>query len=112
VKPPVYVKGVKPAYTADALRARIEGTVTLGVVVLPDGTVGDVTVPTSLGNALDLEAVKAARQWRFKPGTKDGRPVPVQVKLDFQFKSLGKPARRMGGRASGHRPATGNQEPR
>ena len=34
---------------------------------------------------LDNEAVKAARQWRFKPGTRLGQPVPVLVTIELSF---------------------------
>lgn len=46
-------------------------------VVGPDGTVGDVQVVKSLDkeHGLDDEAVKAAKQWRFNPGRRDGKPV-------------------------------------
>jgi protein TonB len=69
------------------MRAKIQGAVFLDIVVLASGEVGDVTVTKSLDTeyGLDLEAVKAAKQWRFEPGTKDGRPVPVQVALELTF---------------------------
>ena len=34
---------------------------------------------------LDQEAIKAARQWRFAPGTRMGQPVPVQVIIELEF---------------------------
>ena len=45
----------------------------------------DVRVTRSPDEELDQEAVKAARQWKFKPGTKDGRPVAVQVNIELTF---------------------------
>ena len=56
-------------------------------VVLPNGTVGDVTVIRSLDRVfgLDDEARKAARQWRFAPGTRFGTPVAVAVVLELFF---------------------------
>jgi len=36
-------------------------------------------------HGLDDEAVKALKQWRFSPGTKDGKPVPVVVELEMTF---------------------------
>lgn len=84
---PVVVREVKPAYTAEAMQAKIQGSVILGIVVLPDGTVGDITVKHSLDEeyGLDQAAINAARQWIFKPGTKDGKPVAVSVTLELTF---------------------------
>jgi TonB family protein len=78
---------VKPQYTSEALRAKVTGTVHLECVVLPDGTVGDVKVIRSLDPVfgLDEEAVKAAKQWLFEPGTRFGEPVPVLVVLALDF---------------------------
>lgn len=84
---PVPVRSVKPGYTAAAMDAHIEGKVLLGVLVLDDGKVGEVTVTESLDKeyGLDTQAVEAARQWLFKPGTKDGKPIAVRVSLEMVF---------------------------
>lgn len=87
VETPRVIREVKPQYTADAMRAKVQGTVLIQAVVLPDGTVGDVEVIRSLDQTfgLDQEAVKAAKQWRFVPGTRFGRPVPVLVTIELTF---------------------------
>ena len=84
---PVVVTQVPPQYTQEAKDARIEGTVLLECVVLADGTVGDVSVARSLDSrlGLDQEAIKAMKQWRFNPGTKDGKPVAVRVQIETTF---------------------------
>jgi periplasmic protein TonB len=84
---PVVLKEVPPAYTADAIRNRVQGTVLLAAVVLSDGTVGDVTVLQSLDTTfgLDAQAVLAAKQWVFRPGMKDGQPVAVRVTIELTF---------------------------
>ncbi len=84
---PVLVREVKPAYTSDAMRAKIQGTVLLECVVRPDGTVTDIQVLRSLDPTfgLDQEAIKAARQWRFRPGMRMGEPVPVVVTIELTF---------------------------
>ena len=84
---PVVMKEVKPQYTADAMRAKVQGTVLLECVVLPDGSVGSVEVVRSLDSSfgLDQEAVKAAKQWRFQPGTRFGEPVAVLVTIELTF---------------------------
>ena len=84
---PVVLREVKPDYTDEAKRERIQGTVEMGVVVKDDGTVGDVTVTRSLDAkyGLDEQAVAAMKKWRFRPGTKDGKPVPVRVFVEMTF---------------------------
>lgn len=84
---PVPIREVKPQYTAEAMRAKVQGVVLLECVVLPDGTVGQVDVVRSLDPTfgLDAEAVKAARQWRFRPGTRFGEPVAVLVTIELTF---------------------------
>jgi protein TonB len=84
---PTLVREVKPTYTAEAIGARIQGTVLLSAVVLSDCTVGDVTVLRSLDTAfgLDAQAVSAAKQWLFNPGTKDGQVVAVRVTIEMTF---------------------------
>jgi TonB family protein len=87
IVPPKLVRDAKPRYPAAAKDARIQGTVTMECVVGSDGTVGDVRVVRSLDqeHGLDEAAVACARQWRFKAGTKDGRPVPVLATIELTF---------------------------
>ena len=87
VTAPTIVREVKPQYTTEARKAGIQGTVTLDVVVVQDGTVGEVKVTRSLDEkyGLDEQAVKAVKQWTFNPGTKDGKPVPVRVSIEMTF---------------------------
>jgi TonB family protein len=87
VTTPRLVRDVKPQYTAEAMRAKVQGLVVLECVVMPDGTVGRVEVVRSLDSTfgLDQEAIKAARQWRFQPGTRLGEPVAVLVTIELQF---------------------------
>jgi protein TonB len=87
VELPRVLREVRPQYTADAMRAKVQGSVQIDAVVMPDGTVGEVTVTKSLDSVfgLDLEAIKAAKQWRFVPGRRLGQPVPVLVTIELTF---------------------------
>ena len=85
VSPPRVLHQVKPNYVAAAMEAKIQGGVVLEAVVLADGTVGDVRVTRALDPDLDKEAVKCVKQWQFTPGTRDGKPVPVQVEIELVF---------------------------
>jgi TonB family protein len=91
---PKLTREVKPQYTADALGAKIQGTVLVECVVRPDGSVGDIQIVRSLDPVygLDSEAVKAAKQWMFEPGTKDGKPVPVLITIELAFRIGDAPA--------------------
>jgi TonB family protein len=89
---PVLVKSVAAHYTAEAFKGGIEGWNMVEAIVLPDGTVGDVTIVCSLDqiHGLDQAVVQAARKWTFKPGTKDGTPVAVRVTIKNAFTQGGK----------------------
>jgi TonB family protein len=84
---PVVLKEVKPGYTQAAKDKKIKGSVWLSAVVGAEGDVTDVKVTRSLDAeyGLDEQAIKAVRQWKFKPGMKDGQPVAVQVTLEMTF---------------------------
>jgi TonB family protein len=57
----------------------------LECVVLPDGTVGEVRMVERLHPELDEQAIRTLRQWTFKPGTKNGVPVPVRTEVEMTF---------------------------
>jgi len=84
---PVVLSEKKPAYTADAMRAKVQGSVWLECIVMPDGSVGEVKVTRSLDPifGLDQEAIKAAKMWRFRPGMRQGEAVPVIITIELTF---------------------------
>ena len=87
VTPPRLLREVKPGYTGEAMRARIQGVVRLQAIVLPDGSVGNMKIVRSLDHlfGLDDEALKSVGQWRFQPGTLAGRAVPVLIEVELAF---------------------------
>ena len=87
VTAPVPLRRPPPAYTAEAMRARLQGVVVLNCVVRPDGTCSDIRVTRSLDSifGLDQRAIASAREWRFRPGSRLGEPVAVQVTLEIEF---------------------------
>lgn len=88
VTAPQVIYKVQPRYTDEARTARVEGTVVLDVTVGSDGIPSDVVVKKSVDEGLDRNAVEAVRQWRFKPGAKDGVPVPVQAVIEINFRLM------------------------
>ena len=87
VSSPRLLRDVRPAYTAEAMRARISGTVGLSCVVDRDGSVRDCRLTRSLDrrHGLDEEALRAARLWKFLPARRLDEPVPVRVTIDMDF---------------------------
>ena len=84
---PSVVHEVKPKYTPAAMQQKIQGSVFMQLVVLENGDVGDVRVTQSLDAeyGLDEAAIAAAKQWKFKPGTREGKPVAVEVTVQMTF---------------------------
>ena len=86
VTPPTLLKEVKPKYTGDALRQRLQGTVVLEAVISREGIPISMRVVRSLDpGGLDQEAMIAAREWRFTPGRIGGTPVDVLVTIILDF---------------------------
>ena len=84
---PVPILHPDPKYTAEAMRAKVQGTVLITGVVDTDGRFTNARVVQSLDKAfgLDEEALRTALSWTFKPGMKDGKPVRVLVTIEIQF---------------------------
>ena len=84
---PQLLREVRPAYTADAMRAKVQGTVWLECIVMPDGSVGEVKVTQWLDPIFgpDQEAIRAAKMWKFRPGMRQGDPVPVIITIELTF---------------------------
>lgn len=68
---------VQPVYPAAAKTAHVQGTVRLQMVILKDGTPGEITVADSPSTDLSQSALEAVRQWRYRPTLLNGQPVEV-----------------------------------
>jgi len=79
---------VEPEYSEEARKAKWQGTVVLTVIVDEAGRPSHVSVLRSLGLGLDQKAIDAVSQWRFKPGLKDGKAVPVIATIEVNFRLL------------------------
>lgn len=85
---PLLLSKTDPEYSEEARKARFSGAVTLAIIVDTEGRVRDIRVIKSVGMGLDEKAREAVRQWRFKPGMKDGQPVNVRATVDVTFRLL------------------------
>src|SRR5688572_10192727 len=85
VKAPVVIQRIDPVYPPEAKDKRIAGIVITEVMVDRNGNVVDVRVLKPLPYGLDQAAVDAVRQWKFRPGTRNGEPVGVFFNLTTKF---------------------------
>ena len=84
---PVPIVTPRAEYTSAAMHRKIQGTVRLQCIVRRDGACSDVTVIQSLDKSfgLDDSAVRTIREWRFRPGRRQGMPVDTRIKFDLRF---------------------------
>ena len=75
----------EPHYSEEARRSGISGTVVLRVVFTSTGEVTQIRAVTTLPFGLTERAIAAARQIRFIPALKAGRPVSVHMQLEYNF---------------------------
>jgi protein TonB len=76
----------EPPYTDEARKAKLQGNVTLRVLIGSDGRAARIQLVKGLGLGLDEEALQAVRSWRFVPA-RDARrqPVPTWVTIETRF---------------------------
>lgn len=86
VKPPRVIYSPGPEFSDEARLQKIEGTVTLDIVVTSAGKTALIRVLKTLGYGLDEKAIEAVRTWKFHPATKDGKPVSVNVAVQVEFR--------------------------
>lgn len=102
VSRPIVVERKQPLYTKSATDARLQGTVVVSVVIGADGNVTDAKVarsglfvmgagtenPVSDDKGLRAQAISAVKDWKFKPGRRDGKAVPVVADIEVEFRLL------------------------
>jgi len=83
---PTLLVAPEAEFSDDARRNKYQGTCMLSVIVDAHGNPQNVHVIRTLGMGLDEKALEAVRHYRFKPGTKDGKPVPVIISVAVDFR--------------------------
>jgi TonB family protein len=75
----------EPTYTETARRNQISGTVILRAVLSANGQVTNIRAVSGLPDGLTERAIEAAKQVKFVPAMKDGRPVSMWMELQYNF---------------------------
>jgi TonB family protein len=91
---PQLISKVEASYTDLARLGGIQGTSGISFVVDTNGVPRRFALRRGCGYGLDENAVEAARQWRFRPATKDGQPVNVVANIEVSFRLTNGSAKR------------------
>jgi periplasmic protein TonB len=86
VAAPQLIYAVDPEFSDEARRAKYQGICIVTLIVDAQGNPQRVQVVHHLGMGLDQKAVAAVKQYRFKPATLQGKPVPVEVNVEVNFR--------------------------
>ncbi|MGC2637792.1 MAG: TonB family protein [Acidobacteriaceae bacterium] len=86
VSPPILRYAPNPQFTPEAKKARYQGVDVVNLIVDENGDPRNVHVVRPLGMGLDAKAVQAVSQYRFTPAMMKGKPVPVEVNIDVNFR--------------------------
>ena len=86
VTDPQLIVKTTPSYTSAAIRAKVEGTVVLRAIIRKNGQTDSFEVLRGLGHGLEEAAIQEiSANWKFLPGTLNGKPVDVLSTIEVQF---------------------------
>lgn len=85
---PTLARKVDPHYSEGARRNQVSGLVVLSIVVGADGRAHDVQIEQSLPYGLSWEAVRAVRQWRFKPARLGDEAISINATVEVNFRFM------------------------
>lgn len=86
VSNPVLVYAPDPEFSDEARRAKYQGVCVVGLIVDAQGNPQRVRIVRPLGMGLDEKALEAVRQYKFKPAIYNGKPVPVEINIEVNFR--------------------------
>jgi TonB family protein len=78
-----------PQYTDEARQAKMQGRVTLRVLVSAEGRAAQIQILQGIGLGLDDRAVQTVRSWKFVPAHDAARrAVPAWVTIEVVFRLI------------------------
>jgi TonB family protein len=86
IRAPEPLHKVDPSYPASYVHDRVESTVVLYGVIRSDGSMGNLPILVGFDSVLDENARAALEKWHFRPGTRNGIPVDVEIVVHVPFR--------------------------
>jgi protein TonB len=87
-KPAILIYRVDPEFSEDARKAKFQGIVVLMIDIGVDGRAHNPKIVQTPGLGLDVKAVEAVTQWRFRPASRDNKPVASTARVEVYFHLL------------------------
>jgi TonB family protein len=87
VKPALPISFAEPRISRWELPRDLQGDVIVEVTIDSQGSVVDERLLQGLGSGIDEKVMAAVREWRFRPATRNGVPVPSKHDVHFHFPS-------------------------
>jgi len=75
----------EPQFTEIARYEKFQGLVMVNLIVGSDGAVRNIRLVRPLGMGLDESALSMIQTWQFRPGTRNGQPVAVEMNVEIGF---------------------------
>jgi len=82
---PQYKIKVEPKYPEAASKAGKEGQVLLEATIDENGIPRDIVAKTNVGFGFEDAAIAALKKTTFRPATKGGNPISLQVEIPYSF---------------------------
>jgi periplasmic protein TonB len=86
VTAPAPIFAPEAEFSDEARRQKYQGICLVGLIVDAHGLPQNIHVVQRLGMGLDEKAIEAIRRYRFKPATKDGKPVAAAIVVEVDFR--------------------------
>jgi TonB family protein len=82
---PISIRRITPVYPPELNEYAISGSVVLRVIIDEKGKTKVVDIVTPMGFGLDQAAINAVNRWEYEPAKRNGMPVKVYVRVQFNF---------------------------
>jgi len=86
IRPALPAVTVEPRVNAEDLVGIAEGNVVIEITIDESGAIVSKAVVHSMGPAIDAKVLAALENWRFRPATRDGVPIPSKQDVVYHFK--------------------------
>ena len=86
VSSPILIYDPDPEFSDEARRAKYQGVCLVALIVDQQGNPQQIHIARPLGMGLDQKAIEAVRQYKFKPALFHGKPVPVAINIEVNFR--------------------------